>query len=131
MPMLPSEIGEDEILFRGVTTKPDMWKAGANRPTSAIFKDSGGASVDRDGGRNDNDAANSLCDWLAAKDIQLRAVVKISAGVCRRIETELLARPLEDNPYHAEIHVSGTRKEISDKAKELRKNCQLVCDYSP
>ena len=128
--MLPAEIDDEEILFRGVTTKPHMWKENANRPTSAIFKDSRGNSVDRDGGRDDNAASKSLRDWLAAKDIELRAIVKISAETCRAYDTKPIAKPEPDNPYHAEIHVPGTRKEIDGKATKLRENCHLVCIFN-
>ena len=50
--MLPEKIESEEQLYRAIPNKPQLWKDSDGRPTSAIFKDSQGVSVDRDGKRN-------------------------------------------------------------------------------
>lgn len=42
--IIPEEIDDNEFLYRGVTTL--NWDEENNRPSSATFKDSLGASVD-------------------------------------------------------------------------------------
>jgi hypothetical protein len=121
--MLPSEIGDGEGLFRGVPRDPKMWKALDDRPSSAAFKDSNGASVDRDGGRT----AEAICASLKSR-ADFFAIVEITAGECRAFDAHPVPTP--PAPFHAEIHDSSTRVELRDsKARKIAKACRLVRKY--
>ena len=87
--ILPDEISDAEMLYRSVPDKPNMWKPEFNRPSSALFKDSKGVSVDRDGGR-------SIEEIIANFDRKMpeRGLVSITAGECRKIGTKPVAKPL-------------------------------------
>lgn len=114
-----------EQLYRKVIMKPDYWKTETGRPTSAVFKDSKGVSVDRDGGRTDSDAIASFIQRFGADNI--KSVVSVTAGYCWEIETHLVYTPVEGNEYHAEIHDSPDSKPLrSSKARKLAKNCRVV-----
>jgi hypothetical protein len=72
--MLPQEIADAEVLFRAVPKKPHMWKKAEERPSSAVFKDSKGISVDRDGGRSENE----VCRFIVQRKSDLFAVIGLS-----------------------------------------------------
>ncbi len=121
--MLPDEINDEEFLFRLVIANPSHWKSNENRPSSAIFKDSKGVSVDRDGGRSDDDCADFLEDKLGKG----KAVVKINVGFCRSKSILVTSDPLEENPYHAVLQRSEVDIELTaSQAKFLARNCELV-----
>ena len=123
--MLPPEIAETELLYRGITEHPFMWKSAENRPSSAAFK-SENLSVDREGGRNEEDVCAALGQRLS-----LQAVVRIQALACRSCGTDPVARPTDDNPYHAEIHhPSGSPSLSSGQARCLATTCSLVSPTS-
>lgn len=69
--MLDENIQDDEYLYRRVITNPNFWDFDKNRPSSAIFKDSKGVSVDRQHKREDKDIINLY------QDLPIRAIVKI------------------------------------------------------
>jgi hypothetical protein len=112
--MLPSIVNDDELLYRAITRIPHLWKNEQNRPSSAAFKDSKGVSVDRDGEREESEIIRVM-----KSRFELKAVVKLETSYCKSIETKVLARPLEDNIFHAEIHDLEKINLSSSKAKKL------------
>lgn len=122
--MLPLEISDEENLYRGITKQPQLWKMAQDRPSSAAFKDSKGVSVDREGYRGEAELVDSLNSRF-----ELRAIVFVNAGYCRRIETSPIAKPLDDNPYHAEIHNIDRVELTASKAKKLARGCVVVTKY--
>lgn len=120
--MLPTTINDVEELYRAVTRKPNMWKSQEDRPSSALFKDSKGVSVDRDGGRSLDDICRSF-----ERRIEMQALVSLSVGECRKLQTYPVAKPEGDNPFHAEIHDSPNRVQLSSKkARDLAKAFKTV-----
>jgi hypothetical protein len=119
--MLPSFINDDELLYRAIIRIPYLWKNEDNRPSSAAFKDSKGVSVDRDGEREEAEIIRILKSKFG-----LKAIVKLQASYCRSIETKVVARPLEDNIFHAEIHDLDKVTLSAAKAKKLAKACEIV-----
>ena len=120
--MLNSKIEDEECLYRGVIVHPNYWDIEKDRPSSAIFKDSKGVSVDRDGGREEQVAIKALITKLS-----LKAVVKIHALKCRELNAFLIPKAEPDNIYHAEIHDSENKIEIGgSKAKKLRDSSIVV-----
>lgn len=122
---MDDKIEPSEKLYRMVLRKPDYWKKENGKPTSAVFKDSSGCSVDRDGQR----PAQLIIDAFNSRfgSEKLKAIVCIEAAKCIEIGTYLLSCPTPDNEYHAEIHDSNSQKQIrSSKARKLAKSCNVV-----
>jgi hypothetical protein len=112
--MLPTLISNSEILYKAIKPIDHLWKQGS--PSSAAFKDSKGLSVDRDGGRTKSDCITVLQDRIGTN-----AIVSFTAGGCRSIGVLPLAKPLIDNPFHAEVHRSATEIPLSSsQARRLR-----------
>jgi len=100
--MLDPEINDSERLYKAIKKSiPGQWNEKLDQPTSAAFKDSQGVSVDRDGGRSDGKIIHSF-----KESFDLRAVISVTAQQCWDQGTHPIAKPLSDNPYHAEIHRS-------------------------
>ena len=124
--MLPPDIDDQELLYRGVIRKPNFWKSKENRPSSAAFKDSNGVSVDRDGSRESSEIILSF-----ERRLCLRAVVTITAEKCREFQTHPVAVPQPENIYHAEIHDSPNCVQISKrKARHIAESVVIVHQYS-
>jgi hypothetical protein len=119
--MLNSHIKDEEYLYRRIILNPNFWDFDNNKPTSAVFKDSNGVSVDRQSNRNDIEIIDTF------RKYPIRAVVKIQTITCRSIETFPIYKPIEENIYHTEIHDSPDKIQISSsKAKKLRDNIEIV-----
>lgn len=119
--MLDEYIENSEYLYRRVILNPNFWDFDNNKPTSAIYKDSYGVSVDRQSDRTDE----SIIEVF--KKLPIRAVVKIQAQTCRYLDTLLVYKPVEDNIFHSEIHDSLEKIQInSSKAKKLRDNSTII-----
>ena len=104
-------ITDSEILYRMVKkSDPDGFING--KPTAALFMDENGASVDRDGGRTEEDIIEKF-KWRFRKKDDYKTAVKISAGECRSVET--FPNPIGNhkNQYHAEIWDSEEQQLIS------------------
>ena len=114
-------IEDNEMLYRAVRKSyPDGFKNG--KATPALFLDPDGASVDRDGERDES----VIIDILKNRFKNYNTAVKIQAGTCREIGTYPIPKPTK-NKYHAEIHESETEVEISLlKATQLALSCVNV-----
>jgi len=119
--MLPSVVNDNELLYRAIIKVPQLWKNDQNRPSSAVFKDSNGVSVDRDGQRAEAEIINVI-----KSKFELKAIVKLQTSFCRKIGTKVLAKPLDENMYHAEIHDLGKVALTASKAKKLARACEIV-----
>jgi hypothetical protein len=121
--MLP-DISSEEYLFRGV---PHIqWDFQHNRPSSAIFKDSKGVSVDRDYKRKSDECIHRLLelrDFVSVIKIKVQRVLEINASV--------FYKPTPDNIYHSEIHDSPHKINIGgSKAQKLRDSSEVVyCNF--
>ena len=119
------KIEDNEMLYRVVRKSyPDSFIDG--KPTAALFIDSKGVSVDRDGGRTEDQIVNSFKDRFERYD-DFGHAVKISAGTCRKIGTYPNPVGNKKNKYHAEIHEAENEVQISFlKAIKLANECQIV-----
>jgi len=120
MPNDEELIGDAEKLYRGVIRNPNFWIEADNFPSTAIFKDSKGVSVDRDGGRDDCAIVKNMC---LIKDF--RALAMVTAKQCRDSETHPIPKKIPKNPFHAEIHDSPDKVKITANGK-LRRLMQCV-----
>jgi hypothetical protein len=115
-----SEIQENEILYRAV--HPNFWNFEEDRPTSALFKDRKGVSVDRDGERTQTDAVNFL---LVSH--QNFGVGKLNAGQTKNIGTYLKPDKTLENDFHALILESESKVQLSNgKAKKLSRMITVI-----
>jgi hypothetical protein len=119
--MLNTHIDDTEYLYRRIILNPNFWDFENNKPTSAIFKDSNGVSVDRHGIRDEVEIIDTF------KKFPIRAIGKIKAETCRKSETYLTYKPIDTNIYHSEIHDSEQKIQISSsKAKKLRDKIEII-----
>jgi len=95
-----SEIQDSETLYRAI--HPSFWNYEEDKPTSALFKDRKGVSVDREGG-------------------------KLNAGQTRRVGTYLKPDKTPENVFHALILESESKILLSSrKAKELSRMINII-----
>lgn len=121
--MLPEKVDPKEELYRAIPNKPTLWKEDEGRPTSAIFKDSHGVSVDRDGDRNETEVNKDLFDRLTNLDKEIKAIVKINAGKCTELGANVESDPIENNKFHALILRNKEKPELTKSViKKLSKN---------
>jgi len=120
------EFYDSETALRGVKNKPDFWDIEKNRPTSAVFKDSKGLSVNRTG-ENKKYYIISLETLKTNLGENIRAVAEVNCGDCKDLEVYLKYCPLRDNIYHSEIHRSENQILLSkQQAKKLAELCKIV-----
>ena len=119
------KIDDDEMLYRVVRKSyPDSFIDG--KPTAALFIDPGGVSVDRDGGRTDEQVIDTFKNRFKKNDDYGHSV-KIKASTCRKIGTYPNPVGNKRNKYHAEIHESESEVQISFlKALRLANECQVI-----
>ena len=112
------DFSPDENLYRAVKPKPIFWKMAVNRPSSALFKDSNGVSVDRQADRTVDEALETVRENFS--EIQLKAIVGIMVKECEGIGAIVKYKPIESNTFHSEIHNSLEEAQLTDgKAKRL------------
>lgn len=111
----------EEKLYRGLH---NIWLEDGNSVSSAAFKDSGGNSVDRDGGREEQACIDRLIGTLP----QITAVGKITCEEVEECGAIIKYCPIEGNEYHSEIRDSENQVQIKSKSKsrKLANKCQVV-----
>ena len=120
-----NKIEDYEFLYRVVRNSyPDAF---VNRkPTAALFMDSDGASVERDGGRSEEVIVAACRSRFGRRD-DYKTAVKLTAGECRSVSTYPNPVRNHKNEYHAEIHDSAQVVEIGLlKAMQLAAICRVV-----
>jgi hypothetical protein len=112
----------DEKLFRAVTLKPIFWNETLQRPSSALFRDSRGVSVNRSFQEGDKAVRHIIKEFKN----NLRAVAYVSVQDCLDANVLVLYTPTETNIYHSELHDSVDKVELSrSKAKKLADWCRV------
>ncbi len=103
----------DERLFRSV--RPEYWREDGTLDSNA-FRWKKGLSVDRDGGRPYEEAAEFLYSRIQG------TIISVSAGSCQENSVLIRYRPSHEDIWHCEIHGSETKIQLSLKqAAELAK----------
>ena len=123
--MEKDKIEDTEILYRAVReSNPGAFVDG--KPTAALFMDPGGASVDRDGNREEKEIIESF-KYRFKKNNDYKTAVKISAGECRTVGT--YPTPVGSKIFNAEIWDTEEVKLVSLlKAIQLAKLCSEVIE---
>lgn len=129
-------------IYRRVKSKPVFMKDG--RPSSALFKDSKGVSVDRDAGRNLDDIivdeerlhafynAKMTEEEVKEKGEELKAIISLTDEQCDSIEVCVIPDPINgENENHAIIQKSETEIQLSkSQARNLAKMATIVKSYA-
>lgn len=120
-----NKIEDYEFLYRVVRNSyPDAFVNG--KPTAALFMDSNGVSVERDGGKSE-EVIVAACRRRFGRWDDYKAAVKLTAGECRNVSTYPNPVGNHKNEYHAEIHDSAQVVEIGLlKAMQLAAICRVV-----
>ena len=113
-----------ESLYRVVKrSRPDCITAN-NRVSPALFKDTNGVSVDRDGGRNEGDIVRFITEVTFPK--RTKAIASLYASNCYDAGAKVKAAPSEVNPYHANIYLDSDEEKGNLQALQLADTCQLI-----
>lgn len=121
------KVQKTEQLYRVVKrSQPDALNA-EGKPTSALFKQDDGVSVDRDGGRLETIIIDRFKKSFNAR---YKGLTKVVAKVCLENDMAVIPAPTE-NPYHAEIFENVDKEPLSQlKALILADNAEVI-DYEP
>ena len=124
--MEKNTILDEEVLYRAVLSSyPNAIVNG--KATPALFMDNGGASVERDGEREEFEIIEVLKQRFFRRENCYKAAAKISAKDCRSVNTFPIATGNVKNVYHAEIHDSEHIKPIGlVKAIQLASLCEIL-----
>lgn len=128
-------------VYRRVKSKPIFMKEG--RPSSALFKDSKGVSVDRDGRRGicdiiaDEERLHSLyTKGLSDEEIrergeELKAIVQLTDSQCDSVAVCVIPDPISgENEHHALLQKSETEIQLSkSQAKTLAQLATVIKQY--
>ncbi len=113
----------DEKLYRVVKrSQPDSMREDG-KPTSALFKQDDGVSVDRDGSRTEPEIIDA---FRARFSKRFKGLVRVGADIC--IDHDMAVIPADKaNEYHAEIFDDENRTPLSSiNALILADEAQVV-----
>ncbi len=112
-----------ENVHRFINKTPSLWSEGAKRPSSALFKDKNGVSVDFEAGRSRDEIKNKFKNFFGEN--ACRGVACISVKFCESLPTRVIPKPSPNNPHHAEIHDINTVSLTKTKMDLLAGNCEV------
>ncbi len=116
----------DEQLLRWIKSIPELWKWKYNRPSSAVFKQSNGVSVDQLLNRDIAEGVDTLIQRMEEAGGETLAVVSLSVQQCLHCSTHPIPVPIEDNVFHAEIRRNDQIIELTvGQARCLSRNCEI------
>lgn len=120
-------VQRNELLYRVIKrSQPDSMDE-KGRPTSALFKQDNGVSVDRDGDRKEEVIIKTFKDRF---DIRFKGLIKVGANIC--IDNDMAVIPeTSSNVYHAEIFENENKDPLGQlNALILADNSDVVA-YEP
>jgi hypothetical protein len=121
--MLDDSISNAEVLYRAVPNIQAYWIEEEQRLTSAVFSDSLGVSVDRDGGRSETEIIASF-DRRFSPDC---GIVSVTAQDCVDNGAFPMPKPEDDNPYHAYIQQSVEQVLLTKSTqRKLQRCCKVI-----
>lgn len=121
------EFKQDEELYRVVINTPDFFLEDQHRITSAVFKDKGGCSVDRQKNRTREESCSFLVDAQKNNRNGIRAVAIVKVHQCYDVDATVLPMPTETNEFHCEIlDENGEPPLTSRQAKKLSRAAIII-----
>lgn len=120
-------VQQDETLYRIVKrSQPDTIDENGH-PTSALFKQDDGVSVDRDGDREINDIIDTFKNRFNKR---FKGLVELQADVCLKNNIAVIPKPTE-NIYHAEIFENEDKEPLSQLKALILADYSKVVIYDP
>lgn len=108
-----------------------FWKEKEDRPSSALFYDSKGVSIDRRNHRTEDDLIKDeerLHD-LYSKE-KLKAIISVEKEFCDSLDVKVKSTPDENNPYHCILYRNEGKNELTNsQRRKLSKNCEIIKRY--
>ena len=120
---MEATVQRNEVLYRMIKrSQPDAMDEDGH-PTSALFKQENGVSVDRDGGREEEEIIKKFKDRF---DKRFKGLVRVGAEVC--IDNNMAVIPeTSNNIYHAEIFDNEDKAPLGNlKALILADSSEVV-----
>lgn len=116
-------IQRNELLYRVIKRSQPNTIDNNRRPTSALFKQDDGVSVDRDGGRNEKIITETFKNRFGQR---FKGLVKVGAHIC--LDNNMAVIPeTYSNEYHAEIFENEDKEPLSLlKALILADHAEIV-----
>lgn len=100
---MDDKIQKHEMLYRAIKRSKPEWLDDSGQPTSYMFKDERGNSVDRDDERTLDEIVRFMDSGVFRN--RLKGVVELNAGTCMEIGASVKSDASESNPYHANIFI--------------------------
>lgn len=116
-------VQRNELLYRMIKrSQPDSMDE-KGRPTSALFKQDNGVSVDRDGSRGEEEIIQTFKKRF---DKRFKGLVRVGAKIC--IDNNMAVIPeTSSNIYHAEIFENADKDPLGQlKALILADSSEVV-----
>ena len=120
-------VQENELLYRMIKrSQPDSMDE-KGRPTSALFKQDDGVSVDRDGERTEEVVIKAFKDRFEKR---FKGLVRVGADVC--LDNNMAVIPETTfNMYHAEIFESVNKEPLGQLKALILADSSEVIAYEP
>lgn len=120
-------VQRNELLYRVIKrTQPDSMDENG-RPTSALFKQDNGVSVDRDGDRGEEVIIKTFKNRF---DKRFKGLVKVGANIC--IDHNMAVIPeTSSNIYHAEIFENTDKDPLGQLNALILADSSEVVTYEP
>ena len=120
-------VQRNEMLYRVIIRSQPDTIDNAGRPTSALFKQENGVSVDRDGERDEQDIIGTFKDRFGKR---YKGLVRVGADIC--IDNNMAVIPeISSNIYHAEIFENIERDPLGQLKALILADKSEVVTYEP
>lgn len=115
------------MLYRVIKRSQPDTIDNVGRPTSALFKQENGVSVDRDGERDEQDIIEAFKDRFGKR---YKGLVRVGANIC--IDNNMAVIPeTSSNIYHAEIFENIERDPLGQLKALILADKSEVVTYEP
>lgn len=119
-------LDENEKLYRAIKRSKPGW-LDHGKPTSAMFKDDDGVSVDRGDGRNLSEVIDFMETGKFGKRLKGVCCLNVKECICEPVNAYVCKDATEGNPYHALIFSNEKKEGLSSiQALQLADLCELV-----
>ena len=120
-------VQRNEMLYRVIKRSQPDTIDNDGRPTSALFKQENGVSVDRDGERDEQDIIGTFKDRFGKR---YKGLVRVGADIC--IDNNMAVIPeTSSNIYHAEIFENIERDPLGQLKALILADKSEVVTYEP